>query len=221
MIPSVKVDFMIRNLTEISKELNRLSGFKDLPSLIYMTDSDIHQHPESIIGKMPGGSMVIFRDYDHEKRYELGMALRYICKSRKIKFLVAGDIALSLLLDADGIHFPEFMLQEAHNIRSEHPNLFLSVAAHNELTVKTAHEIGMDAVLLAPIFSTDSHPETHDDKNLTIGIEKLTTFCKNTEIPIYALGGINHQNAIDLLRSGVAGIAAIRGLEAEVGTQDK
>ena len=209
---------MIRNLAEISKELNRLSGYNHLPSLIYMTESDVHQHPENIIDKMPKGSMVIFRDYEHENRYELGKALRYICASRKIRFVVGGDIALSLALEADGIHLPEFMMKEgeAVKIRSECPDYFISAAVHDDRSVKVAYKLGLNAVLLAPIFPTDSHPETHDNENLTIGLKNLTKICQNNEIPVYALGGVNRQNASDLLNSGVAGIAAIRALEAEV-----
>lgn len=209
---------MIRNLAEISQELNRLSSFNDLPPLIYMTDGAVHKHPEYIIDKMPAGSMVILRDYDHENRYELGKALRYICLSRKIMFLVAGDFALSLSLEADGIHLPEFMVTEAGKIRSEYPDYFISGAAHDEKAVKAAHKLGLDAVLLAPIFPTESHPETHADSNLIIGLKKLTAICQNNEIPIYALGGVNRQNAVDLLDSGAVGIAAIRALEAEIGT---
>lgn len=203
---------MKSNLAEISKELNRLSGFGNVPNLIFMTDCHAQPYPEDIIESMPEGSMVILRDYDVENRYGLGKALAYICKSKNIKFLVAGDLSLSLMLGADGIHLPEHMVGQATNIRKECPDYFITAAVHDESSVKVATTLPIDAVLLAPIFSTPSHPETFDDGGLTIGPEKLSKICKQYKIAIYALGGITDKTANKLLKTGTTGIAAIRGI---------
>ena len=95
---------MKRNLTEISKELNRQSGFEGKASVIFITDRHAQPYPENIVSELPVGSMVITRDYDDENRAELGRALGYICKARNLKFIVAGDYTLCLMLEADGIH---------------------------------------------------------------------------------------------------------------------
>ena len=157
--------------------------------------------------------MVILRDYDLESRLELGQALKYICEKRSIKFLVADDVTLSLMVNADGIHIPEYALHNVPSIRKEHPDYFITASAHNEAAIKHALEVGVDAVLLSPIFPTKSHPETFKDINLTIGLDALKTICSKYEVPIYALGGITRETAPDLNNSGIIGIAAIRGLE--------
>lgn len=203
---------MDRNLTEISKELNRQSGFEGLPGLIFITDQDAQPCPEEVIAKMPSGSMVILRDYDDENRAELGRALGYICKARNIKFIVAGDYTLSLMLEADGVHLAEVKLDEAELIKKERPDYFITAAVHNEEAIKKAIALNVDAVLLAPIFPTKSHPETFDEPDRVVGAEQLKMLCHKYRVPIYALGGINSETIMKIKNSGAAGIAAIRGL---------
>lgn len=202
---------MKRNLAEISQELNRQSGWKDLPDLIFITDQKAQPLPESVIEKLPQGAMVIFRDYDHDQRAELASALRYICKSKDIKFLVAGDLTLALMVDADGIHLPEHMIDEATAIRRAHPKFFITASCHANTVMGKIPKLEIDAILLAPIFATSSHPETMNDLSLTIGPNKLKLICENIRMPVYALGGVNDTTAEKLLGTGVAGIAAIRG----------
>ena len=123
---------MKKNLSEISKELNRESRFKGMPRVIFMTDQAAQPCPEDVIDRMPEGSMVILRDYDDEDRYDLAKALSYICKSKEIKFLVAGDLTLSLMVEADGIHLPEYMMGEALKIKEDHSDFIITTAAHSE-----------------------------------------------------------------------------------------
>lgn len=202
---------MSENLTEITNKLNRESRFDHMPRLIFITDNGAQPYPEGVIERLPKNSMVILRDYDLETRANLGKALRYICKTKGIKFFVAGDITLALILDADGIHLPEFMLSEAEKIKQDYPSMLISVAAHKEETIVEAEKLNLFASLLSPIYPTKSHPETFDDIGKTIGINKLNELCERYKIPVYALGGINIETAQELLNSKIAGFAGISG----------
>jgi len=202
---------MTEKLTEIATKLNRESRFDDMPRLIFITDNKAQPHPEDVITRLPSGSMVILRDYDDDNRVNLGKALCYICKVRNIKFFVAGDLTLALLLEADGLHLPEYMVSEAETIKAEYPSLLLTTAAHDEKGVMEADKLNLFAVLLSPIFPTESHPETYEDEEKTIGVHKLNTISKAHRIPIYALGGINIKTAVKLLNTKIAGFAGIRG----------
>jgi thiamine monophosphate synthase len=65
----------------------------------------------------------------------------------------------------------------------------------------------IDAALVSPVFSTKSHLMPHP-----LGISKFQTMAKASSIPVYALGGINNNNATRLINSpaiGIAGISAI------------
>lgn len=203
---------MTGNLAEIAAELNRESRFDDLPRLIFMTDNEAQPYPEDVIAKLPPGSMAIFRDYNDKNRVNLGRALRYMCKVRDIKFFVAGDLTLALLLEADGLHLPEYMLPKAEGIKKDHPTLLISVAAHNEVTVAMADRLNLFAALLSPIFPTESHPKTLSEPKNTVGVDKLNEICLAYNIPVYALGGINETNAKELIGTRIAGFSGIRGM---------
>jgi thiamine-phosphate pyrophosphorylase len=203
---------MEKNLTEISNELNRISRFKGKPRLIFMTDNEAQPHPEETIDRMPEGSMVILRDYDDENRHDLAKALSYICQSKGIKFLVAGDLTLALMVDADGVHLPKYMAQDAESIKIDNPNFIITIAANSKKAVEKAELLGVYAVLVAPVFPTKSHPETFEDQSLLIGTEQLQELCSEFDIAIYALGGVNVETAERIKHSGIAGFAAIRGI---------
>ncbi|MCC3861981.1 thiamine phosphate synthase [Emcibacteraceae bacterium Y4] len=177
-----------------------------------MTDKKAQPLPEEVIERMPSGSMVILRDYDHENRAELAKALCYICRVKGIKFMVAGDLTLALMVQADGIHLPEYMLDQIATIKRENPDFTVTVSAHDHSAVRKAEKSDADGVLLAPVFPTYSHPETFDDPSKTIGTDKLANICAKQKIAIYALGGINIDTALSLKDTGIAGIAAIRGI---------
>lgn len=52
-----------------------------------------------------------------------------------------------------------------------------------------------------------------------MGIEALTSLTHHYTCPVFALGGITTDNAASLRLSGIAGIASISGLAAELRTQ--
>ncbi|MCP5381475.1 MAG: thiamine phosphate synthase [Kordiimonadaceae bacterium] len=202
---------MKRTLADISIDLNRQSGHDKLPPMIFITDQTAQPFPEHVIEKLPSGSLVILRDYNFRNRYDLAVALRYICNHKKIKFSVAADLEIALAVQADGIHLPEYMTPEAKTIRQNYPDFFISVSCHSGKTVSNLPEVIIDAVLLGPVFPTESHPETFNDPSLTIGINHFSEICRRSRMAIYALGGVNENNADKLLGSGATGIAAIRG----------
>lgn len=202
---------MKRTLSEIANELNLQSGKEHMPSMIFITDQQAQPYPEQIIENLPHNSMVILRDYDLENRAMLGEALAYVCKQKQIKLLVAKELDLALQIGANGIHLPEYMLGELNTIKTDYPNMFISVACHCMEAALKAEEGGADAILLAPVFVTKSHPETIENSNLVLGPEILKEISALCEVPIYALGGVNAETAPRLMHTGVTGIAAIRG----------
>ena len=202
---------MKRTLADISIDLNRQSGHENLPPLIFITDQSAQPLPEQVIEKLPAGSLVILRDYNLQNRYDLAVALGYICKQKNIKFSVAADLEIALAVQADGIHLPEHRISEAKIIRQSYPDFFISASCHSEKAVSNLPTNIIDAVLLGPVFPTESHPETFNNPALTLGINHFSEICKQSQMAIFALGGVNENTAEKLYCSGAAGIAAIRG----------
>lgn len=201
-------------ITDIAITLNQLHEAGDqFPPAFFMTDHEAVANPERIIAKLPKNFAVIFRDYNHPEREDMGRHLRMLCQEKGMMFLVAGDLVLAETLDADGMHLPEKLMRKSIIIRARHPKWLITAACHDGAALRTAEKLPIDAGLIAPVFPTQSHPETISGKHRILGLSGVLDMVSQTGLPLYALGGITDINADELIGSGLMGIAAIRGFD--------
>ncbi len=178
-----------------------------LPHLFMLTDEARLGDPVAAAALLPRGAGVIFRHYDAADRAALAANLARLCRARGLTLLVAGDAALARAVGADGIHLPEHLLPRARFLRHRYPSFLITAAVHNLRALKSAEQHAADAVLLAPVFATASHPGA-----APLGAARLAALLRNTRLPVYALGGISEKGARRLIGSGAAGLAAIGAL---------
>lgn len=176
-----------------------------LPALVLMTDDERLPDPLAAARALPRGSMVILRARDTARRTQLAAALRSIAKAGGLKLLIASDAALAARTGAHGIHLPHARVKEAAHWRARYPHWIITVAAH--LPGAAVFVRQADAILLAPVFPTQSHPGEK-----TLGPIALRTIVRHAQTPIYALGGVDRQTVRQLVGARLAGIAAIGAL---------
>ena len=168
--------------------------------------------PLAAARKLPRNSGIILRDYDldYKTRLKLGIALKKICASKKIPLLIARDTKLALKLNADGIHFPQYLHSEIHKWRSKKPNWIITASAHFPIFMNTAIIAGANAMLISPIFATSSYPEKKP-----IGIIRAQSYIYdvNNHIIAYALGGAKPSHLKALKAAGFKGFAGISWVE--------
>lgn len=175
-----------------------------LPSLILMTDDDRLPDPLAAARALPRGSMVVVRARDSARRAELAAEILALARNRTLIVLIADDALLASRLGADGIHLPQARSQTAAHWRARYPRWLITVSAHGEMRVPDA----ADAVLLSAIFATNSHPD-----RAGLGAVRASLIAERLRKPVYALGGIDAQNA-GRLGPAFVGIAAIGALSA-------
>lgn len=130
-----------------------------------------------------------------------GMTTRLLVNSR-------ADVAVAG--EADGVHLSMEALPLA-SLRRKFPQLqILGVSCHNEQEVAQAVTAGADYLLLGPVFATPSKPGA-----VPLGISRLSKICAQTPIPVFALGGVDRENAQDCTEAGAQGIAGIRLFQQE------
>ncbi|MSP67382.1 MAG: thiamine phosphate synthase [Alphaproteobacteria bacterium] len=179
---------------------------QSLPALILMTDARRLPDPAAAIRRLPRGAAVILRHPEARARAALAIALLPLCRRRGVRLLIAADAALARRLRADGVHLPEAMLGRAR--LGPRPRRWLvTAAAHGARGLRAAAGAGADAVLLAPVFRTPSHPEVPP-----LGVLRFAALVRAARLPVYALGGIDALAAARLRGSGAVGIAAIGAL---------
>ncbi len=78
-------------------------------------------------------------------------------------------------------------------------------ACHDAVSLKQAQQIGCDAVFISPVKSTMTHPEA-----VALGWERFSDLAQNSQIPVFALGGVDPEDLATAQQHGAYGLAGIR-----------
>jgi thiamine-phosphate pyrophosphorylase len=196
-------------LAEVARHLKSRRRARQLPPLILMTDSIRLPDPDAAILALAPGSAVILRERTRARLAMLARRISPLCRGRRIRLLVAGDWRLAREVGADGLHLPEAMIRHGPGYwrRVRHRDWIVTAAAHSPMAIRLAARLGVDAVLLSPVFATASHPGAR-----TLGPLRFARWARESPVPVYALGGIDAARAHRLRGSGAAGFAGIGGL---------
>jgi thiamine-phosphate pyrophosphorylase len=122
------------------------------------------------------------------------------------------DIALAT--SAHGVHLSsspdELTPTQVRDLytSANQPAPIITTSCHTLEDVQRARTENVDAILFAPVFEK---PLPNQPPLPGQGLEQLHAACRSaTPIPIYALGGVNLENAPSCLEAGAAGVAGIR-----------
>ncbi len=77
-------------------------------------------------------------------------------------------------------------------------------SAHDAAEINAAHALGADAVVIAPVQNTATHPGA-----ATLGWDGFAALTSSAGLPAYALGGVGAEDLPRASRHGAFGIAAI------------
>lgn len=78
-------------------------------------------------------------------------------------------------------------------------------ACHDAVSLKQAQQIGCDAVFISPVKPTTTHPEA-----VALGWERFSDLAQNSQIPVFALGGVHPDDLATAQKHGAYGLAGIR-----------
>ncbi|MCJ2068197.1 thiamine phosphate synthase [Methylobacterium sp. J-030] len=186
-----------------------------LPSpLLAVTDR--HGHARSLAETVQaildgGGRWIWFRDRDLEpaERLRLGEVVAARVRAAGGSLTVGGDVALTRVLGADGVHLgggsgPE-AIAAARDALGAGARIGVSVHAPQE--VAQAAAAGADYVTLSPIFPSASKP----GYGPALGSGGLVA-ARRTGLPVVALGGIGPDTVAKCRRAGAAAVAIMGGL---------
>ena len=145
-----------------------------------------------------GLRLVQVRDRGHWERSRLLFIVKSLAQEHGARVLVNGGPA------ADGIHFTA---AELMTLRSRPKNLALAAAScHDVHELGHAMAIGLDFAVLGPVLPTETHPDA-----TPLGWEGFRKIASGASIPVYAIGGMRHEDLDAARRAGAHGIAMIRG----------
>jgi len=140
----------------------------------------------------------------------VGRDLREMCRVADVMFVVNDRVDLALALDADAVHLgdEDLPIREARQIVGE--SIIIGYSPATLVDALQAPRLGADYLGVGPVYGTS----TKSDAGEAVGVRRIEEVCAAISIPVVGIGGINADNAADVIRNGAAGVAVISSVVA-------
>ncbi|WEI17712.1 thiamine phosphate synthase [Acinetobacter proteolyticus] len=102
------------------------------------------------------------------------------------------------------IHLKQSQLMDLNKAEMIVGKRFIA-ACHDAVSLQHAHQIGCDAVFLSPVNATATHPEAQG-----LGWNGFAELAQNSDIPVFALGGVAPADLEQAQKHHAYGLAGIR-----------
>lgn len=228
-----RVEEALRVLEEYGKLCNPEMGaaFKQMRYMVYTLESNLfgytrHQQlkdsllylvtsPEEAIlplveAALQGGlTLVQYRHKDENDLERLALAhkLCQLCHAYKALFIVNDRVDLALAVDADGVHLGQQDLPIAFARNLLGKQKIIGKSTTNPQEMEQAIADGADYIGVGPVYETPTKAG-----KTPAGLEYVRYAAKNCPIPWFAIGGIDTNNLIDVLRAGADRVAVVRAI---------
>ena len=157
---------------------------------------------QKVLQAIEGGATFVQLREKHADRVELlrtAAALKKLCAARGVAFVVNDDVETALACKADGVHVGQ------SDVSVERAREILGASA---IVGASAQTVGQ---ALAAERAGASKADAAD-----VPFKTLREICAAVKIPVVAIGGITAENIGQLAGSGIAGVAVISAIFAQV-----
>jgi thiamine-phosphate pyrophosphorylase len=141
--------------------------------------------------------------------------LRLVTRAVGASLVINGDARLARDVGADGVHLGRDAgtVDDARSVVGQ--RAWISVSAHSDGAVRRGIAEGANAVLVSPVFPSRP-PSILAPSKEGRGLEALRTAraVAGDRVGIYALGGVDADNARSCAEAGAVGVAVVRALLA-------
>ncbi len=143
-----------------------------------------------------------------KEAYGEALALRQAAAKAGVLFIVNDRCDLALAVDADGVHLGQGDLPLDLARRVMGPDKLIGISTHNLDQVRDATAGKPDYLGFGPIFT----PGSKQDHDPVVGLEGLRAMRRLTSLPVFAIGGIQIDQAGEVMRAGANGVAVISAI---------
>lgn len=140
---------------------------------------------------------------------ELARALTRLLRPMNVPLIINDDVDFALELDADGVHLGQSDRppEEARRMLGTDKIIGLSIETIEQL--EQANQLDcIDYIGASAVFPS----QTKTDCKTIWGLEGLKKIVTMSKHPVVAIGGINTDNARDVMQTGAAGLAVVSAI---------
>jgi thiamine-phosphate pyrophosphorylase len=148
------------------------------------------------------------KDLGTKSLVELAGEVLSLTRKHGASLFINDRVDLVLALDADGVHLRSDSIPIKDARRMLGPNRLIGASVHSVEEVFKAETDGADFAVLGPIYDTPSK-RPHGNP---IGLRALEEASQQSQIPIFAIGGISLPRVQEVHRAGARGVALISAI---------
>ncbi|MFP4429056.1 MAG: thiamine phosphate synthase [Desulfovermiculus sp.] len=154
-----------------------------------------------------GVSLVQLREKTMPTRDLVALAkkMKSFLARRNIPLIINDRVGVALAVDADGVHVGQDDMHPLDVRPLIGPHRILGLSINSEDQLQEARKLPVDYLGIGPVFAT----QTKKDSKPVLGLDGLSWLCHTKHIPAVGIGGINAQNASQVIAAGVDGIAVV------------
>jgi len=126
-------------------------------------------------------------------------------------FIVNDRVDIALLSDADGVHLGQmdFSIKDARKLLGD--SKIIGKSVHNIEEALAAVDEGVDYLGVGSVFTTT----TKKDAKQSLGLETLASIKNAVDIPVVAIGGIDKDNILSVIATGIEAVAVVSAVVSE------
>ena len=168
---------------------------------------------EIVSAAVHGGATVVqLREKDCSTRdfIEQALTIKAFLKDRGVPLMINDRLDVAQAVKADGVHLgqTDMPLKVAKKILGD--SMIIGISAESQQDAVEAEKGGADYLGVSPIYATP----TKTDTALPLGLEGLREIRKAVRLPLVGIGGLNRDNAAEVIRNGADGVAVVSAIVA-------
>ncbi len=158
-----------------------------------------------------GVSVVQLREKDCSSRefYELALALKKIMPG-DVPLIINDRVDIALAAGADGVHLGQSDLPVKIARELLGPEAIIGLSVENLQQLEEAQHLPVDYLAISPVFPTPT--KTDFSSPAAWGLAGLRQARSLTALPLVAIGGINEENAAEVISAGADGLAVVSAI---------
>lgn len=129
----------------------------------------------------------------------------------RARIIVNDRLDVAIAARAAGVHLGGDSIPLAEAVQwcragNAPPDFMVGASCHHVQEAIAAERAGGNYIFFGPVYETPAKMKFGAPQ----GVDKLAEVCRNVQIPVLAIGGIDEENTGTCVRAGATGIAAIR-----------
>ncbi len=131
-------------------------------------------------------------------------------KRHNVPLIINDRVDIAQAVNADGVHLgqSDMPIETAKAILKD--SMIIGISAESLEDAVQAEKDGADYIGVSPIYVTP----TKTDAASPLGLEGLREIRKSVRIPLVGIGGLNRENAGEVINNGADGVAVVSSIVA-------